>query len=99
MIDLATQICSMVRDMNVGVRVEAFTALGKFAYVSEDILLQTLYKKVKTVKEKQSLALSCSKSHENHAAVAAGVFIHGVEDEYSEVIEFFWCTLLWITSR
>ncbi|KNA22408.1 hypothetical protein SOVF_034270 isoform B [Spinacia oleracea] len=50
-----------------------------------DILLQTLYKKVKTVKEKQSLALSCSKSHENHAAVAAGVFIHGVEDEYSEV--------------
>ncbi|XP_021769635.1 LOW QUALITY PROTEIN: protein SIEL-like [Chenopodium quinoa] len=79
-------ICSMVRDMNVGVRVEAFTTLGKITYVSEDILLQTLNKKVdEAIKVKQSLALSSSNSHEIHAGVAAGAFIHGLEDEYSEV--------------
>lgn len=85
------QICSLVRDMNVGVRVEAFTALGKFAYVSENILLQTLSKKVLgIIKEKQSLALSRSNSHEIQAVIAAGAFIHGLEDEYSEVNVNYW---------
>ncbi|XP_057523807.1 protein SIEL isoform X2 [Amaranthus tricolor] len=80
------QICSMVRDMNVEVRVEAFTALGKIAYISGDILLQTMSKRVLgTIKEKQSLAWCSSHMHKIHASVAAGLFVHGLEDEYSEV--------------
>lgn len=96
MLGFPSQICSMVRDMNVKVRVEAFTALGKISYVSEYILLQTLSKKVlKTIKEKQSVALSSSKSLEINAVIAAGAFIHGLEDEYSEVKVKIWlCSLL-----
>lgn len=76
----------MVRDMNVGTRVAAFTALGRIAFVSQDILSQTLSKRVLgAIKEKSSLALSSSKFHVIHAAVAAGAFIHGLEDEYNEV--------------
>ncbi|KAL2901109.1 Protein SIEL [Bienertia sinuspersici] len=85
------QICSMVRDMNVGVRVEAFTALGRIAFVSQDILLQTLSKKVLVItKEKQSLTLSSSKAHKMHSAIAAGAFVHGLEDEYNEVKQSLW---------
>ena len=85
-VDFSLQICSMVRDMNVEVRVEAFTALGKIAYISGDILLQTMSKRVLgTIKEKQSLAWCSSHMHKIHASVAAGLFVHGLEDEYSEV--------------
>ncbi|XP_038702284.1 protein SIEL isoform X2 [Tripterygium wilfordii] len=39
------QLCSMVRDMSMEVRVEAFKALGRIGIVSDDLLLQTLSKK------------------------------------------------------
>ncbi|OMO97676.1 Armadillo-like helical [Corchorus olitorius] len=77
------QLCSIVRDMSMKVRLEAFDALGKIGLVSEDILLQTLSKKVLgTNKEKifrpaEGLQIS--------ASAAAGAFIHGLEDEFSEV--------------
>ncbi|XP_074296204.1 protein SIEL-like isoform X3 [Silene latifolia] len=80
------QICSTVRDMNVKVRVEAFTALGKFTCVSEDILLQALSKKVLVkVKDKQNLAPFSARQCKIHVANAAGAFIHGLEDEFNEV--------------
>ncbi|KAL9239279.1 hypothetical protein vseg_013617 [Gypsophila vaccaria] len=80
------QLCSTVRDMNVGVRVAAFSALGKFALVSEDILLQALSKRILAiVKEKQSLALCHARQHKIHAAAASGAFVHGLEDEFNEV--------------
>lgn len=78
------KLCSMVRDMNMAIRVEAFNALGKMQMLSEDVLLQSLSKKVlRITKEKES----------NHqylklkalASSAAGAFVHGLEDEFHEV--------------
>ncbi|KAJ8898908.1 hypothetical protein K2173_008401 [Erythroxylum novogranatense] len=73
------QLCSMVRDMNVDVRVGAFDALGKTKMVSEDVLLQTLSKKVLSIiKEKKS-------SGRCNAQNCAGAFVHGLEDEFVKV--------------
>ncbi|EEF35710.1 conserved hypothetical protein [Ricinus communis] len=77
------QLCSMVRDMSMGVRVGAFSALGKIQIVSEDILLQTLSKKVlPIIKEKKS---QIAERFQSLAASAAGAFMHGLEDEFYEV--------------
>ena len=85
-LDMPLQICAMIRDMSVGVRVEAFNALGKIAFVSEDMLLQSISKKLLgTIRDKQTLAPCSAKPYEVHSSSAAGVFIHGLEDEYSEV--------------
>lgn len=66
--------------MSVGVRIEAFNALGSVQLVSEDILLQTLSKKVLgIIKERKSDGL------EIFASSSAGVFLHGLEDEFYEV--------------
>ncbi|KAI8557157.1 hypothetical protein RHMOL_Rhmol05G0313400 [Rhododendron molle] len=46
---LVLQLCSMVRDMSLKVRVEASDALGEISMVSEEILLQTLSKKLLSV--------------------------------------------------
>lgn len=81
----------MTRDMDAKVRIEAFTALGKVKLVSESMLLQSLSKKVlvnrKGVKgaiaEYTKLSIkgsNCSLSS------AAGAFIHGLEDEFHEVL-------------
>ncbi|KAI3908438.1 hypothetical protein MKW92_012632 [Papaver armeniacum] len=66
-------LCSMVRDMSMEVRNEAFVSLGKMKMVSEDILLQTLSKKSNT------------KILDLPASNAAGAFVHGLEDEFYEV--------------
>lgn len=58
------------------VRVEAFNALGKIEMVSEDILLQTLSKKV----------LGKNIHFEKSATSAAGALVHGLEDEFHKVI-------------
>ncbi|XP_065871772.1 protein SIEL isoform X1 [Euphorbia lathyris] len=80
------QLCSMVRDMSLMVRVEAFNSLGKIKMVSEDILLQTLSKKVLSImKEKKPYHLHIAKRVEILASNAAGAFVHGLEDEYYEV--------------
>ncbi|CAH8391355.1 unnamed protein product [Eruca vesicaria subsp. sativa] len=80
------QLCSVVRDMSVDVRVEVFKAFGVIGTASESIILQTLSKKV--------LKAGKGKKPQDHlsnefvdAAAAAGVFIHGFEDEFYEVRE------------
>ncbi|KAJ0087630.1 hypothetical protein Patl1_31437 [Pistacia atlantica] len=80
------ELCSMARDMSMEVRVEAFDALGKVAVVSEDILLQTLSKKVLGIfKEKKPHGQCAADCFEISASGAAGAFVHGLEDEFYEV--------------
>lgn len=82
---LFVQICSMVRDMSVKVRVAAFDNLAKIVMVSEDILKQTLSKKVLPItKEKKYHGQFSAKVFEIPASSAAGAFIHGLEDEFHE---------------
>lgn len=66
-------------------RVEVFKGFGIIGTASESIILQTLSKKV--------LGAGKGKKPQNHlsnvsanVAAAAGVFIHGFEDEFYEVL-------------
>lgn len=68
---LYVELCSMVRDMSVDVRIQAFNALGKVGMASEYILSKTLSKKP----EDKNLPTSS----------AQGAFVHGLEDEFLEV--------------
>ncbi|XVE76627.1 hypothetical protein DITRI_Ditri12bG0188600 [Diplodiscus trichospermus] len=77
------QLCSMIRDMSIEVRREAFDAMGKIGLVSEDILLQTLFKKVLGINKDK--IYKPIEGFEISASAAAGAFIHGLEDEFSEV--------------
>lgn len=80
------QLCSMIRDMRMEVRVEAFNALGKVGMISEIVLLQTLSKKVLgATKEKKFLSLGAAECFEISASAAAGTFVHGFEDEFYKV--------------
>ncbi|KAI3839356.1 hypothetical protein MKX03_005872 [Papaver bracteatum] len=82
------QLCSMVRDMSMEVRNEAFISLGKVKKVSEDILLQTLSKKVLgNLKERNfpGKSSNMTKNLDLPASNAAGAFVHGLEDEFYEV--------------
>ncbi|KAH9718512.1 protein SIEL [Citrus sinensis] len=80
------QLCSMIRDMRMEVRVEAFNALGKVGMISEIVLLQTLSKKVLgATKEKKFHSLGAAECFEISASAAAGTFVHGFEDEFYEV--------------
>ncbi|KAF9597496.1 hypothetical protein IFM89_019023 [Coptis chinensis] len=84
------QLCAIVRDMSVEVRTTAFGALGEMKLVSEDILLQTLSKKVIGVTKKRKISgLVTSKVVDLPPSNAAGVFVHGLEDEFHEVT--FYC--------
>ncbi|KAM7263509.1 hypothetical protein ACFE04_001192 [Oxalis oulophora] len=79
------QLCSMVRDMNMEVRREAFDALGLVELVSDNILLQTLSKKVlETSKVKNSQGHFMAEWFQISASNAAGAFVHGLEDEFHE---------------
>lgn len=79
------QLCSMVRDMSMEVRVEAFDALGKTQTVSLKNLLQSLSKKVLgSMKENRSVGQSTGPV-ELSASSVAGALVHGFEDEYYEV--------------
>ncbi|KAI3865321.1 hypothetical protein MKX03_037299 [Papaver bracteatum] len=80
------QLCSMVRDMSMEVRNEAFFSLGKMKMVSEDILLQTLSKKVLgNLKERKFPGKKNAKILDLPASNTAGAFVHGLEDEFYEV--------------
>ncbi|XP_042496073.1 protein SIEL [Macadamia integrifolia] len=80
------QLCSMVRDMSMEVRNEAFVALGKMKLVSEDLLLQSLSKKVlRVTKEKKIVGRCSTKEYELPVSGAAGAFVHGLEDEFHKV--------------
>ncbi|XP_062094967.1 protein SIEL isoform X2 [Humulus lupulus] len=84
--ELFVKVCSMARDMSVEVRVEAFNGLRKIEVVSEDILLQTLSKRLLAiVKEKRSLGLCFGEQFEILASSVAGALMHGLEDEFFEV--------------
>ncbi|KAK3032868.1 hypothetical protein RJ639_037045, partial [Escallonia herrerae] len=92
-------ICSMVRDMSVEVRVESFYALGKIRMVSEDILLQTLSKKVLPInKEKRFPGQFTAKQFGIPASAFSGAFIHGLEDEFHEVRRSACCSLRTLTN-
>ncbi|CAI9287382.1 unnamed protein product [Lactuca saligna] len=83
---LYVQLCSMVRDMSMNVKIEAFNALGKLGMTSEYILMQTLSKKVLPITKEKTLHGQLSRKHSNlPASSAAGAFIHGLEDEFHEV--------------
>ncbi|XP_009772087.1 protein SIEL isoform X2 [Nicotiana sylvestris] len=85
---LFLQLCSMVRDMSVKVRIEVFSALGKIEIVSEYILLQTLSKKASSAtKEMNFPGQYADKIFRIPASSASFAFLHGLEDEFSEVRE------------
>lgn len=75
----------MVRDMDMKIRVVAFDALGKIRMVSEDILLQTLSKRtLPKIKEDRYYGQFTAKLPKISGAAFA--FVHGLEDEFHEVI-------------
>ncbi|KAD1053246.1 hypothetical protein E3N88_43367 [Mikania micrantha] len=80
---LYVQLCSMVRDMSMNVRIEAFNALGKVEMVSQYLLMQTLSKKV--IEENIISGIFSGKHFLSLALSAAGAFLHGLEDEFYEV--------------
>ncbi|XP_057808218.1 protein SIEL isoform X2 [Salvia miltiorrhiza] len=83
---LFLQLCLMVRDMDMEVRVAAFNALGKIPTVSENILLQTLSKKaLPSTKEKVYPGRYTAKLSKIPATAAAFAFLHGLEDEFFQV--------------
>ncbi|XP_077250685.1 ARM repeat superfamily protein isoform X2 [Tasmannia lanceolata] len=80
------RLCSMARDMSMVIRVEAFLSLGKVRQVSEDILLQTLSKKILGItKNRKSLHKCPPKEFISLISSASGAFVHGLEDEFYEV--------------
>lgn len=92
------QLCTISRDMNMKVRSEALYALGRVGPLSENVLLQALSKKILgQATKKVSNSFSCGtlegdKDLECYGRgldlltlSAAGAFLHGVEDEFSEV--------------
>ncbi|KAL8259241.1 hypothetical protein R6Q59_027194 [Mikania micrantha] len=80
---LYVQLCSMVRDMSMNVRIEAFNALGKVEMVSQYLLMQTLSKKV--IEENKISGIFSVKHFLSQALSVAGAFLHGLEDEFYEV--------------
>ncbi|KAH6777922.1 hypothetical protein C2S51_009234 [Perilla frutescens var. frutescens] len=83
---LFVQLCLMVRDMDLEIRVAAFNALGRIRTVSEDILLQTLSKKaLPATKDIFYPGQYSAKLSKLPATAAAFAFLHGLEDEYYQV--------------
>lgn len=79
----------MARDMCAQVRMEAFAALGKMQRVSEGVLLQSLYKKViKTDSMGVSIINGQKLPPKLKFPCAAGIFSHGIEDEFYQVLSF-----------
>ncbi|CAM6096233.1 unnamed protein product [Calypogeia fissa] len=92
------QICNMMTDMTMSVRQEACNVLAEMTGVSDNVLLQSLTKKILTsVTEKGSTAGGSSSTSNGDLEVAifdqfklfdwsvAGAFVVGLEDEFWEV--------------
>ncbi|XP_020574416.1 protein SIEL [Phalaenopsis equestris] len=80
------QLCVMARDMNMKVRVEAFSAMGKVQGVSENMLLQSLSKKILgTQNIENTLVEHTLRNSKFPFSSSAGAFVHGIEDEFHEV--------------
>ncbi|GKA83637.1 protein SIEL [Tanacetum coccineum] len=73
------KLCSMVRDMSLNVRINAFNALGNIGVVSDCILLQTLSKRID-----KEFPCRLSVKHFN-LPISTGAFVHGLKDEFCEV--------------
>ncbi|CAN4125951.1 unnamed protein product [Withania somnifera] len=85
---ICLQLCSIVRDMSVEVRVEVFNALGKIGTVSECVLLLTLSKKASSETVDMNFPGHYSENlFRIPAECAILAFVHGVEDGFSEVRE------------
>jgi hypothetical protein len=83
------QLSSMARDMCVNVRIEAFAALGKMQRVSEGVLLQSLSKKVIKTDTMSGCIINGQKLPPKLIIpCAAGIFAHGIEDEFYQVQSF-----------
>lgn len=68
------------------VRLAAFDALGKVGMASEDILLQTLSKKVLKFNKEKKFDSPCNEDLlQISASGAVGALMHGLEDEFFEV--------------
>jgi integrator complex subunit 4 len=76
----------MARDMSVRVRIEAFKALGKLQLVSDSVLMQSLSKKLLGAKNGGKSLVKSDKESKPSFSCAAGAYIHGIEDEFYEVI-------------
>ncbi|CAN6320448.1 unnamed protein product, partial [Urochloa humidicola] len=80
------QLSSMARDMCIKVRIEAFGILGKMQRVSEGVLLQSLSKKViKTDPTSGCITNGQKLPPRLIIPCAAGIFAHGIEDEFYQV--------------
>ncbi|CAN6307057.1 unnamed protein product [Urochloa humidicola] len=80
------QLSSMARDMCIKVRIEAFSALGKMQRVSEGVLLQSLSKKVIKIDTMSGCIINGQKLPPRLIIpCAAGIFAHGIEDEFYQV--------------
>ncbi|KAM0875579.1 hypothetical protein ACQ4PT_036695 [Festuca glaucescens] len=77
------QLSSMARDMCAKVRIEAFNALAKMQRVSDGVLLQSLSKKM--IKTDTGSATGKKISPKLVFPCAAGIFAHGIEDEFYQV--------------
>lgn len=83
--EIFIQLCSLVRDMDMKVRVEAFHALGRTRLASEGILLQTLSKKILGVRNVKAFHGKSGGQAAFSVSSAAGAYVHGLEDEFYEV--------------
>lgn len=81
-IDCILKLCGMVKDLCVDVKLAAFDGLGKITLVSQDVLLQTLTKRVRLTTNMKKFP-----RHWLHvsASDAAGALLLGLEDEFLEV--------------
>ncbi|KAM0821883.1 hypothetical protein ACQ4PT_071880 [Festuca glaucescens] len=77
------QLSSMARDMCAKVRIEAFNALAKMQRVSDGVLLQSLSKKI--IKTDTGSGPGKKLPPKLIFPCAAGIFAHGIEDEFYQV--------------
>ncbi|KAL8039033.1 hypothetical protein ABFX02_10G009000 [Erythranthe guttata] len=83
---LFVQLCLMVRDREMEIRVAAFSALGNIRTVSEDILMLTLAKKALSgTNEKTFPGQYTAKLFKLPATAAVFTFVNGLEDEFYQV--------------
>ena len=92
-LDFSIQLSSMARDMCTEVRIEAFNALAKMQRVSEGVLLQSLSKKIIKTDTGSASSIKGKKLPPKLSfPCAAGIFAHGVEDEFYQVRSFSYTT-------
>lgn len=95
--EVVLQVCKRLTDMSYKVRQVACQTLGEMECVSEGVLLQTLSKKLLS-RDKEAasdpsgtitegvIELTKGDASIPFDSTAAGAFVHGLDDEYFEVI-------------